>query len=231
MTVADFLFHRLLFLSPSHNPITRSVGPRPIGAYRSEDFSVIINLDSSKYSRQPGTTLIYEIKRNGVFSNEIASNDREYGLCPFVSIINHIQRFVVFNFIPTEHYLLPSIKEIMQSRHKSQLGQTLVYRGVPGRGLFGHTLLVVLLSWNDWNLYYLESFHDGGKSIKKGTCIFETSLERIVFSTWLFSGKQANLYEGSIKSSIGNLSMSVNAATVTRNVSKRNGIKSQLRIL
>ncbi|KAL2750480.1 hypothetical protein V1477_001270 [Vespula maculifrons] len=84
-------------------------------------------------------------------------------------------------------------------------------------------LLVVLLSWNDWNLYYLESFHDGGKSIKERTrianydeklwriicnnkldlsCIFETSLERIVFSTWLFSGKQANLYEGSIKSSI-----------------------------
>lgn len=43
--------------------ITRSVGPRPICIYAALDFSVIINLDSSKYSRQLSATAIYEINR------------------------------------------------------------------------------------------------------------------------------------------------------------------------
>lgn len=39
------------------------VGLRPIRIFAALDFSVIINLDSSKYSRQPWATAIYEINR------------------------------------------------------------------------------------------------------------------------------------------------------------------------
>lgn len=43
--------------------ITRLVGLRPIRIFAALNFSVIINLDSSKYSRQPWATAIYEINR------------------------------------------------------------------------------------------------------------------------------------------------------------------------
>lgn len=39
------------------------VGLRPIRIFAALNFSVIINLDSSKYSRQPWATAIYEINR------------------------------------------------------------------------------------------------------------------------------------------------------------------------
>lgn len=44
-----------------YNEIGRATAP--IRIYAALDFSVIINLDSSKYSRQPWATAIYEINR------------------------------------------------------------------------------------------------------------------------------------------------------------------------